>query len=231
MTIEPDTKDWTWVIEQACPECGFDAAAVDVEDIPDLLRANAAAWPAVLARPDVRDRPDPSTWSPLEYACHVRDACQVFGDRLALMLQVDDPLFANWDQDATAEQSGYGEQDPERVTGELQRQPPRWPPGSERSTGRNGSGPAGAPTERCSPSRHSPGTSCTIRRTTCTTSAGHPQPADPSRDGAAHNSLSPHFVPANDSGVATSSSALCSASMPSTTSTSPPTIMMAAASR
>ncbi len=23
--IVPDTKDWTWVLERACPECGFDA--------------------------------------------------------------------------------------------------------------------------------------------------------------------------------------------------------------
>ena len=28
MSIEPDTKDWTWVLERPCPECGFDAAAV-----------------------------------------------------------------------------------------------------------------------------------------------------------------------------------------------------------
>jgi hypothetical protein len=25
--ITPDTKDWTWVLERACPECGFDPAA------------------------------------------------------------------------------------------------------------------------------------------------------------------------------------------------------------
>ena len=23
MTIEPDTKDWTWVLDRPCPECGF----------------------------------------------------------------------------------------------------------------------------------------------------------------------------------------------------------------
>ena len=25
--ITPDTKDWTWVLERTCPECGFDPAA------------------------------------------------------------------------------------------------------------------------------------------------------------------------------------------------------------
>ena len=119
MTVEPDTKDWTWVIEKPCPECGFDAAAVPLAGLPDLVRANAAAWPAVLARPDVRHRPDPGTWSPLEYGCHVRDACRVFGDRLTLMLTVDDPLFANWDQDATAIEQDYPAQDPARVAADL----------------------------------------------------------------------------------------------------------------
>ena len=26
--ITPDTKDWTWVLERPCPECGFDPATV-----------------------------------------------------------------------------------------------------------------------------------------------------------------------------------------------------------
>ena len=26
-TLEPDTKDWTWVLERACHECGFDMAS------------------------------------------------------------------------------------------------------------------------------------------------------------------------------------------------------------
>lgn len=121
MTVEPDTKDWTWVIEKRCPECGFDARSIPRADLPDLIRSNAAAWPAVLARPDVRARPDPRTWSPLEYGCHVRDACRVFAGRLELILTEDDPLFANWDQDATAIEKDYALQDPHAVTDELVR--------------------------------------------------------------------------------------------------------------
>jgi hypothetical protein len=121
MTVTPDTKDWTWVIEKRCPECGFDAAAVSLADLPDLVRGNAAAWPAVLGRPDVRHRPEPGTWSPLEYGCHVRDACRIFTDRLRLMLTVDDPLFANWDQDATAIDQAYADQDPRQVATDLVR--------------------------------------------------------------------------------------------------------------
>ena len=28
MPIVPDDKDWTWVLERPCPECGFDASAL-----------------------------------------------------------------------------------------------------------------------------------------------------------------------------------------------------------
>ena len=119
VTIEPDTKDWTWVLERPCPECGFDTRTVDRDDVPRLLRANAAAWPAVLARPDVRDRPAPGVWSPLEYACHVRDVFRRFDVRLEAMLTADDPQFENWDQDATAVEMRYHEQDPGAVAEEL----------------------------------------------------------------------------------------------------------------
>ena len=51
MSIEPDTKDWTWVLERPCPECGFDASAVVRERIPETVRRNAADWQPVLTRP------------------------------------------------------------------------------------------------------------------------------------------------------------------------------------
>ncbi|CAN5322404.1 DinB family protein [soil metagenome] len=119
MPIIPDTKDWTWVLEAPCSECGFDAARFDERDVADLIRANAAVWPAILSAPDVRLRPDESTWSPLEYGAHVRDVFRLGSVRFDLMLTQDDPLFANWDQDETAIVERYGEQDPIVVAGEL----------------------------------------------------------------------------------------------------------------
>ncbi len=117
--IEPDTKDWTWVLDRACPECGLDTRTVGRKGIPSLVRANAAAWPAVLVRPDVGERPRPGVWSPLEYSCHVRDVFRLFRERLALMLDQDDPLFANWDQDASALADRYGDQDAATVAEDL----------------------------------------------------------------------------------------------------------------
>jgi len=118
--IEPDTKDWTWVLQHPCSECGFDSAALHRERIGEQVRANALVWHEVLAAGEAtRARPAPQVWSPLEYACHVRDVLLLFGDRLRLMLDQDDPQFANWDQDETAVQERYGEQDPASVSVEL----------------------------------------------------------------------------------------------------------------
>ena len=119
MAISPDTKDWTWVVERQCPQCGFDASRVDFYDVPDLVRKNVSAWPAVLERADVRARPDDGTWSALEYAAHVRDVFRIFRIRLALMLDEDDPTFANWNQDETAVADRYDEQLPLVVSAEL----------------------------------------------------------------------------------------------------------------
>ena len=119
MPITPDTKNWTWVLERECPECGFDSSGVALREIPELLRANVRSWPGVLRRDDVRDRPDDTTWSPLEYAAHVRDVFRIFHTRLELMLAEDDPAFENWDQDATAVAERYSEQDPASVEAEL----------------------------------------------------------------------------------------------------------------
>jgi hypothetical protein len=116
---EPDDKDWTWTITQRCPDCGYDGPAVARADVPRLTRDAVAALAATLARPDATQRPAPDVWSPLEYACHVRDVCRVFLGRLQLMLSEDDPQFPNWDQDATALEERYWAQDPAVVRGEM----------------------------------------------------------------------------------------------------------------
>jgi hypothetical protein len=110
--ITPDTKDWTWVIETPCPDCGYDAQAVAPETIGERVRAALPRWLAVLQRPDARERPTPDVWSPAEYACHVRDVLRIFDERLRLMLSVDEARFANWDQDVTAVEDRYAEQQP-----------------------------------------------------------------------------------------------------------------------
>ena len=119
MAIVPDTKNWTWVLDEICPECGFDAASVDLASMGHLVRANAAQWPALLDDEQVGTRPSADRWSALEYACHVRDVFILFDERLRRMLTENGPQFANWDQDVTAVEERYGEQDPAIVADEL----------------------------------------------------------------------------------------------------------------
>ena len=119
VTIEPDTKDWTWVLAQPCPECGFDASAWAREDVAGGIRDNSLRWITVLSRPGVVPRASPQKWSDLEYACHVRDVLRIFESRVSLMLSQEDPTFENWDQDATAVADDYIGQDPLTVAGKL----------------------------------------------------------------------------------------------------------------
>lgn len=117
--IVPDDRDWTWVLSKPCPECGFDAATVDLAAIATMITDNADGWVSVLEGDDVTVRPSSSIWSPLEYACHVRDVFSLYDYRLHLMLDHDDPLFPNWDQDATAVAERYDQQDAVVVASEL----------------------------------------------------------------------------------------------------------------
>ena len=131
-----DSKDWTWVLERACPDCVYDAAAVDRAQVGAIVRDTAASWGAVLDRADARTRPDDATWSPLEYACHVRDVLRLYDERLRLMLEQDDPLYANWDQDASAVEGRYDLQDPTRVAGEVLAAAEQVAPAFRRTDGR-----------------------------------------------------------------------------------------------
>jgi hypothetical protein len=111
MAIVPDTKNWTWVLERRCPECGFDSSKVPTDQIAALIRANAGTWLAILAE-------DPE---PLEYSCHVRDVFHVMDERLNLMIRLDDPTYQNWDQDRAAVEDHYAAQQPETVAADLSR--------------------------------------------------------------------------------------------------------------
>jgi hypothetical protein len=122
MPIVPDTKDWTWVLDRPCDECGFDVRAVPFGSIPGQFAANAAAWGSILVRGEpasLAERPSDDCWSTLEYACHVRDVYRLANVRVGLMLADENPTFENWDQDATAVEEHYEQQDPAQVAAEI----------------------------------------------------------------------------------------------------------------
>jgi hypothetical protein len=119
MPIEPDTKDWTWVLDRTCPECGFDVQAFPRDELGAMLRDNATLWDDLLTHPQVKERPSDEVWSALEYGCHVRDVFRLYDARLQMMLDEDDPTYPNWDQDVTAIAEHYDEQDPAEVLTDL----------------------------------------------------------------------------------------------------------------
>jgi hypothetical protein len=141
---EPDTKDWTWTLRRRCPECGLAAGEVKVSELAERTFIAAEEWVVILrSSPAVGARPSPEVWSPLEYGAHVRDVFRRFDRRLTQMLETgvsgasatgthrgargvappddsDQPTFENWDQDQTAIEERYAEQDPEEVADELE---------------------------------------------------------------------------------------------------------------
>lgn len=122
MAIVPDDKDWTWVLERACPECGFDPADWPFRRIATAAEEYADRWFDFLGRTapaELRRRPDEETWSPLEYGAHLRDVYRIMLARVYLIQVLDDPEFANWDQDGTAAAHDYAREDPTWVANEL----------------------------------------------------------------------------------------------------------------
>jgi S-DNA-T family DNA segregation ATPase FtsK/SpoIIIE len=63
----------------------------------------------------LRTRPAPEVWSPLEYACHVRDVLLVQRERVLLAQVEDQPEFVPMRRDERAVGARYNEQDPVTV--------------------------------------------------------------------------------------------------------------------
>ncbi|WP_232548722.1 DinB family protein [Propioniciclava soli] len=105
----PDAKDWTWVLDRPCPECGFDAGALAPEQIPAVIADVTERFTVTVERPDAALRPAPRTWSTIEYAQHVADLMEVMGDRLRLILDSvgAGARFDDFDADAAAAEKEY----------------------------------------------------------------------------------------------------------------------------
>jgi DinB superfamily len=104
-----------------CGDCGFEydldaapnAAGEIVENSTELAICLADAGDGA------RTRPEPGTWSPLEYCCHVRDVLLVQRERALSARRTDCPSPDPMGRDERAEHDGYREQDPDRVARQL----------------------------------------------------------------------------------------------------------------
>ena len=105
-----------------CPDCPMSyadtdlvAAVVALHAVPGEVRAAAFAVPAELRRV----RPEPSTWSVLEYVCHVRDVFATFTIRLHRTSTEDTPALEPMYADLRAERFRYNQADLDVVLHEL----------------------------------------------------------------------------------------------------------------
>ncbi|QDY80486.1 DinB family protein [Streptomyces qinzhouensis] len=107
-----------------CHRCDFADRPFGRETAAAVLREYAVRWQRVLADPRTTSRPVGAlAWSPLEHACHVRDMCLLFHQRLDLTLGTG----PRGPRPAPAGDTGgqlpglYRDEDPRRVSGELGR--------------------------------------------------------------------------------------------------------------
>jgi hypothetical protein len=106
----------------SCAWCGVDYPAVSVaealtaiEQQPGRLRATALTVPDGV----LRTRPDPGTWSALEYLCHLRDVFAASAIRLHRIRTEDHPLLEPLFNDLRAEWLSYNNRELLPVLDEL----------------------------------------------------------------------------------------------------------------
>jgi ADP-ribose pyrophosphatase YjhB (NUDIX family) len=108
---------------QDCAECGFVYDENEAGGAAGAILDGAHAMARLLEEPadDARTRPEPRTWSALEYGCHLRDVLLVQRERVLLARRsVEPPRPAPMGRDERAEHDGYASQSPEDVARQLQ---------------------------------------------------------------------------------------------------------------
>lgn len=104
-----------------CQGCGFAYDLATATCAPAEIESGVAEIAYLLRGDDpiLRDRPEPDTWSPLEYGCHVRDVLLVQRERVLLARRAQRPSFPPMGRDERAEHDGYAEQLPADVARQL----------------------------------------------------------------------------------------------------------------
>jgi DinB superfamily len=105
-----------------CEECGFTYRLDEAETAGPSIVEAAGRLAAVLGDGDgaeLRRRREPDVWSPLEYACHVRDVFLVQRERVFAARRVDRPELEPMGRDERVDYDGYAAQDPADVARQI----------------------------------------------------------------------------------------------------------------
>lgn len=102
-----------------CDGCGLDPSQVTAPDALVALRSFPRRWRALFAGLDDEDtdaraligrRPEPATWSALEYAAHVADVLRLYDEWVRRVLVEDRPSLPGVDPDRWADDRRYADQ-------------------------------------------------------------------------------------------------------------------------
>jgi hypothetical protein len=94
---------------EPCPECGFDWESTS-EALIGALRSARPAFAEAVADRDMeglRRRPDPETWSAIEYVGHTADGVDWYDARISSVLERDLPQLTPRDWDSFTEERRY----------------------------------------------------------------------------------------------------------------------------
>jgi len=107
---------------ERCEECGYAYDLAAATRAGADIRVGVAELVGLLTttgRQTLAQRTAPELWSPLEYACHVRDMLLTQRERVLLARRVDAPDTVPMGRDERVAHEGYAEQDPVDVAEEL----------------------------------------------------------------------------------------------------------------
>jgi hypothetical protein len=103
---------------ERCEACGFDGAMYTDSALLEALRSLHRRWGHLLveAGDELRVRPDPDTWSAIEYAAHSRDITALHAYGVEQALTEDEPIFPPIADDLVdAAAVSYADTDPDEV--------------------------------------------------------------------------------------------------------------------
>ncbi|MGK8521097.1 DinB family protein [Nocardia asteroides] len=104
-----------------CAECGFVYDLASAADVPSLAREHAVEYADLLGSDSarLRQRGEPDVWSPLEYACHMRDVLLAQRERVLEARRSANPTASPMGRDERVEYDGYAEQNPADVARQI----------------------------------------------------------------------------------------------------------------